>query len=98
MAQINIQNTATNPYGWTFTVSIQEDNGATKHSVTVAKDYYEKLTGGKITPEELVKFSFDFLLAHEPKESIMSQFGLQLIQKYFADYENSIKFKLADLG
>jgi len=38
----------------------------------------------------LVRRSFEFLLAREPKESILKKFDLALIQKYFLEYENTI--------
>lgn len=62
----------------------------TKHTVKLSKDYYDKLTSGRITAEELVRKSFDFLLAREPKESILKTFELQVISRYFPEYESEI--------
>ncbi len=93
MAQIIIEDKETNAYGWSFKVTVHDDISETKHKVNVSKEYYNKLTQGKIPPEELVKNSFQFLLAHEPKESILGEFGLPMIQKYFYAYENSMKFE-----
>ena len=40
--------------------------------------------------EQLVEESFDFLLQREPKESILSEFDLSVISRYFPDYERAI--------
>jgi len=37
--------------------------------------------------DELVRASFDFLLAREPKESILKAFDLAVIKRYFPDYD-----------
>ena len=60
------------------------------HRVTVSKEYYEKLTGGRITVEELLKKSFEFLLQREPNTAILSEFDLQVISQYFPEYESEI--------
>lgn len=75
----------------TFEVTVEEGGGTTKHTVTVDDEYYEKLTGGQISKEELVKRSFEFLLEREPRESIFSQFTLQTITSYFPSYESEIR-------
>lgn len=66
----------------------------TYHQVILTKDYYQKLTFQKITPEELILQSFTFLLIHEPNTSILSQFNLEIIQVYFPEYEEEIKQQL----
>ncbi len=60
------------------------------YTVMLSEEYYMRLTSGKITPEKLVELSFDFLLRHEGPDSIMSEFELPTIQKYFVDYEDAI--------
>lgn len=75
----------------TFSVVVDEQGSRSQHTVSVEEDYYRKLTGGKITPEELVRKSFEFLLEREPKESILSRFDLPVIQRYFPEYERTIR-------
>ena len=74
-----------------FIVMVEEDSSRTKHLVTVDDEYYEKLTQEKITKEELIKRSFEFLLRRESKESILSRFNLKVINRYFQEYESEIK-------
>ncbi len=77
-----------------FRVTISEGTGQTSHTVTVSPDYYQKLTGGNVSAEGLVRRSFEFLLQREPKESILSEFDLPVIARYFPDYEREIKKRL----
>jgi len=74
-----------------FVITIKEKNTKTEHAVTVDKEYYQNLTDGKITKEELIKRSFEFLLKRESKESILSEFNLRIIKNYFPEYEEKIK-------
>ena len=76
--------------GWSFKVRIS--NGATtEHTVTMSKDAYQKLTQGKITPEECVRKAIEFLLEKESKEAIMSQFDILTIGKFFPDFEKEMR-------
>ncbi len=74
-----------------FLVIVDEENSKTEHAVELDDEYYQKLSGGKITKEELIKKSFGFLLEKEPKESILSSFNLKVIKRYFPEYEEKIK-------
>ena len=73
-----------------FLVTIEEKSSSSEHTVTVDDDYYQNLTVGKTTKEELIKRSFEFLFEREPKESILSKFNLRIIKKYFLEYEQKI--------
>ena len=77
----------------TFDVSIH-DKAVTNHRVIVPADYYEKLTDGKITPEELVEKSFEFLLERESNSMILPSFELSIIGRYFPEYEETIKSRI----
>jgi len=72
-----------------------EGASETQHRVTVKPAEYEQLTNGKVEPQELIRKSFEFLLEHEPKESILSQFDLPVIGRYFPQYEREIKRRLS---
>jgi hypothetical protein len=75
-----------------FGVVLPENN---KYVTWFSRDYYQKLTGGKISAEELVKKSFEFLLAHESSSSILPEFNLSVIAHYFSDYETLISAQQA---
>ena len=74
----------------TFKVTV-EGRSVTTHTVTVNPSYHEKLTGGRVTAEMLVKRSFEFLLERESNTSILSTFDLPVIGQYFPEYESTIR-------
>lgn len=78
-----------------FQVTVTEGTGQSSHRVSLNPGYYEKLTGKKVPEELLIERSFQFLLEHESKESILREFDLPLIGHYFPDYENEIRKRLA---
>jgi hypothetical protein len=78
-----------------FRVRVVDERDESSHRVTVKPEDYARLTGGKIESRELVKRSFEFLLEREPKESILRQFDLQVIERYFPEYEREIKRRIA---
>ena len=77
----------------TFVVTVNART-TTTHTVTLEPEYYDKLTGGKVTPEKLIETSFEFLLEHESNTSILSSFDLTLINHYFSAYEKFIVERL----
>lgn len=77
-----------------FRVRVSESQSQSTHRVTLAQTDYRRLTGGKIEPQELIRLSFEFLLAREPKESILAEFDLPLIGRYFPEYERELKRKI----
>jgi len=77
----------------TFEV-IVEGASTTTHKVTLKPSYYEKLTSKLVTPEVLVEKSFRFLLERESNTSILRSFDLPVIQRYFPEYEKTIKILL----
>lgn len=72
---------------WRCRVTIGDDAGATSHDVQVSAETLSSLAPGAADPEELVRASFEFLLAREPRESILSRFDLMVIRRYFPDWE-----------
>jgi hypothetical protein len=74
----------------TFEVTVQGGT-TTTHMVTVTQDYAAKLVNGRVTTEQLVSRSFDFLLERESNTSILRQFDLTVIARYFPEYEQVIR-------
>jgi len=65
---------------------IVADSITTAHEVTVTDQSLSDLTDNKVTKEQLLEFSFNFLLDREPNTSILSSFDINIIEKYFSDY------------
>jgi hypothetical protein len=73
-----------------FDVTVTEDSGATSHRVTVDASQLERLRRGDEESERFIERCFEFLLAREPKESIMSSFDVSVISSYFPEFEGEI--------
>jgi len=93
VANIEVQKT---DHGDTYElqVTVKEGRGESRHRVTLRKADYERLSGGKVSPEALVIESFRLLLEREPKESILRSFDLTVIGRYFPEYEREIARRL----
>ena len=63
----------------------------TKHIVILTNEYHDSLTKKKISKKKLLEYSFQFLMKREPNTSILSFFELNIISKYFPEFENEIK-------
>ena len=66
-------------------------NQLTKHVVSVTDQMLLNLTNNKISKEELLNFSFNFLLEREPNTSILSKFDIIVISKYFPEYISKVE-------
>ncbi len=76
--------------GWTCDVAVSDHRGRSRHTVLVTTGDLARLDPTATEPTDLVRRSFDFLLRHEPKESILASFDLPVISRYFPDYESEI--------
>jgi hypothetical protein len=77
--------------GWACDVEVVEGGRSTHHEVTVSTAELSRLAPGANDPTDLVERSFTFLLAREPKESILARFSISVIGRYFPDYERTIR-------
>jgi hypothetical protein len=78
-----------------FSVRVIEGASESSHLVTVKPGDYQRLAGGKVDAQELVRRSFEFLLENEPKESILGRFDLSVIGRYFPNFERDVKRRLS---
>ena len=65
------------------------DRTPTTHLVRVSRAERERFGGGDVA--ELVKRSFEFLLAREANTSILREFDLSTIERYFPEYAREIR-------
>ena len=73
-----------------FEITVNADQ-ITKHVVNVTDQMLLNLTKNKISKEELLNFSFNFLLEREPNTSILSKFDIIVISKYFPEYISKVE-------
>jgi hypothetical protein len=69
----------------TYEVAI---DGASRHVVTVPERF------GDADLERVVRESFAFLLEREPPSSILPEFSLDVIGRYFPEYEDELSRRL----
>ena len=74
----------------TFTVTVAGDGSTTAHDVTLSHDDFERLSRDGESPDAFLTRCFEFLLAREPKESILSRFDVSVISRYFSDFESHV--------
>ena len=80
--------------GFSCEVKVGTDPAATHHMVTVGQDDLARLAPGHYDPERLVAASFEFLLAREPRESVLRTFDLPVIERYFPGYEAAVRAQM----
>ena len=73
-----------------FEITVKADQ-LTKHVVSVTDQMLLNLTNNKTSKEELLNFSFNFLLEREPNTSILSKFDIIVISKYFPEYISKVE-------
>ena len=76
-----------------FDVLIKGDK-ETNHRVHMSEQYYNDLSDGRVPQETVIQESFKFLLEREPNTSILSEFDITIIKRYFPEYEKEIKQRL----
>jgi hypothetical protein len=74
--------------GWIATVTVNATT-ATVHRVRISRAEHERYGGGDITA--LVRRSFEFLLEREPNSSILREFSLGDIERYFPEFAKTIR-------
>lgn len=72
-----------------YRVTVDEGGSKTEHEVTVTSADVARYAL-HASPESLLVASFEFLLEHEPKESILRRFDLPVIERYFPEYPRVI--------
>ena len=63
----------------------------TQHEVTITDCAHQELTNKQVTKEQLLDFSFKFLLDREPNTSILSSFEIMVIAHYFHEYPSKVR-------
>jgi len=78
---------AESPQGWVAHVTVTVAT-RTSHTVRVSHAEHERFGGGDV--KSLVRRSFEFLLDRESNSSILREFDLGTIERYFPEYASVI--------
>ena len=76
--------------GWLATVTVREGASSTTHAVTVTRPALDRLAPGADIAA-LVRASFEFLLEREPASSILREFRITDIERYFPEFPTVIR-------
>jgi hypothetical protein len=75
----------------TFEVTVTEGGSSTEHRVTLSDIEVGRLGAGYGNEQDFIRACFEFLLAREPKERILSSFDVNDISRYFPEFEREIR-------
>lgn len=73
---------------------VVEGETPTTHRVHMSQDYYRELCGATVTHEYVLVQAFRFLLEREPNTSILTEFDITDISRYFPEFEAILKDRL----
>lgn len=90
VAEIEVTRAAETDQALEFDVTVREADGHSAHRMTLSRADLADLRGEAEDPEGFVRDCFEFLLAREPKESIMSRFDVRDIGRYFPEFREQI--------
>ena len=90
MSEISVECSSVDE-GWLACVTVTDHGSSREFEVAVSEAELGRFDPGSSDPCPLVRRSFEFLLARESKESILSSFGLSVIGRYFPEYEREIR-------
>jgi hypothetical protein len=74
--------------GYRCVVDVSDATGTTHHLVRLSRKDFDRWRRGR-SAEDLVRDSFDFLLERESKQSILREFDLSMIKRYFPEYDGA---------
>lgn len=89
--QIQIKRMRDHEYG----VRVTEGDHSTDHHVRVPESLRDELGFVDLDEDALVHESFHFLLEREPADSILGEFDLDVISRYFPEYVPEIRTRLS---
>jgi hypothetical protein len=81
-----------------FDVTLDQAGRSTIHRVTVPQSMLDDPELGGVDLEVIVRQSMEFLLEREPPTSILSEFSLDVIPRYFGDYHAELRRRLSLSG
>ena len=78
-----------------FGVEVTEGKEITGHKVRLPAGFLDDLLLGDVDQELIVRETFDFLLEREPATSILSEFSLVDVSRYFPEFPEELQRRLS---
>ena len=78
-----------------FGVEVEEGHQVTGHKVRLPDQFLDDLLLTDVDQELIVQETFDFLLEREPHTSILPDFSLEDVSRYFPEFAEELQRRLA---
>jgi len=78
-----------------FGVEVTEGHEVTGHKVRLPPAFLDDLLLTQVDEEQIVRETFDFLLEREPATSILAEFSLDDVSRYFPEFPQELQRRLA---
>jgi hypothetical protein len=78
-----------------FGVEVEEGTEVTGHKVRLPRAFLDDLLLTEVDEELIVRETFDFLLEREPATSILPEFSLDDVSRYFPEFPKELQRRLA---
>ncbi|HZQ79008.1 MAG TPA: hypothetical protein VFE55_16855 [Acidimicrobiia bacterium] len=77
-----------------FGVEVEEGHQRSGHRVRLPDQFLDDLLLTGVDQEVIVRETFDFLLEREPHTSILPEFSLEDVSRYFPDFPQELQRRL----
>jgi len=91
MTTMKVVSMAPHEYG----VELIEGYDVTGHKVRLSAGFLDDLLLTGVDEELIVRETFDFLLEREPSTSILADFSLEDVSRYFPDFPEELQRRLS---
>ena len=81
-----------------FGVEVTQGDETTSHKVIVPPSLLDDWGLEETASENVVRESFAFLMEREPASSILPEFSLAIISRYYPEYKNELPERLEGRG
>jgi hypothetical protein len=78
-----------------FGVEVTEGNEVTGHKVRLPPAFLDDLLLTEVDEELIVRETIDFLLEREPATSILAEFSLDDVSRYFPEFPQELQRRLS---
>jgi hypothetical protein len=78
-----------------FGVEVEEGNEVSGHKVRLPPAFLDDLLLRGVDEEQIVRETMDFLLEREPATSILPEFSLEDVTRYFPEFPEELQRRLA---
>ena len=77
-----------------YGVEVEEGHEITGHKVRLPRAFLDDLLLTDVDEELIVRETFDFLLEREPATSILPEFSLEDVSRYFPEFPEELQRRL----